>query len=156
MVMVEISICVERQCDRLCGLVLRVPGYRSRDPGTIPGATISSENQWVRNGVHSASWVQLRNYGRKRSGSGLEIWEFRRRDLWRWPRDNLSPQNLALTLALSLCYEINSKRENFCIQSLYDIYSIHLWLRLIPLFNLAQMTLIFLARKKHNWRKCNK
>jgi hypothetical protein len=25
--------------DRLCGLVLRVPGYRSRGPGSIPGAT---------------------------------------------------------------------------------------------------------------------
>jgi hypothetical protein len=26
-------------CDRLCGLVVRVPGYRSRVPGSIPGAT---------------------------------------------------------------------------------------------------------------------
>jgi hypothetical protein len=25
--------------DRLCGLVVRVPGYRSRSPGSIPGAT---------------------------------------------------------------------------------------------------------------------
>jgi hypothetical protein len=25
--------------DRLCGLVVRVPGYRSRGPGSIPGAT---------------------------------------------------------------------------------------------------------------------
>jgi hypothetical protein len=25
--------------DRLCGLVVRVPGYRSRGPGPIPGAT---------------------------------------------------------------------------------------------------------------------
>jgi hypothetical protein len=25
--------------DRLCGLVVRVPGYRSRDPGSIPDAT---------------------------------------------------------------------------------------------------------------------
>jgi hypothetical protein len=29
--------------DRLCGLVVRVPGYRSRDPGSIPGATRCSE-----------------------------------------------------------------------------------------------------------------
>jgi hypothetical protein len=29
--------------DRLCGLVLRVPGYRSRGPGSIPGATRFSE-----------------------------------------------------------------------------------------------------------------
>jgi hypothetical protein len=25
--------------DRLCGLVVRVPGYRSRDPGSIPITT---------------------------------------------------------------------------------------------------------------------
>jgi hypothetical protein len=29
--------------DSLCGLVVRVPGYRSRGPGSIPGATKLSE-----------------------------------------------------------------------------------------------------------------
>jgi hypothetical protein len=29
--------------DRLCGLAVRVPGYRSRGPGTIPYATGFSE-----------------------------------------------------------------------------------------------------------------
>jgi hypothetical protein len=29
--------------DRLCGLGVRVPGYRSRGPGSIPGATRFSE-----------------------------------------------------------------------------------------------------------------
>jgi hypothetical protein len=29
--------------DRLCGLVVRLPGYRSRGPGSIPGATKFSE-----------------------------------------------------------------------------------------------------------------
>jgi hypothetical protein len=29
--------------DRPCGLVVRVPGYRSRGPGSIPGATKFSE-----------------------------------------------------------------------------------------------------------------
>jgi hypothetical protein len=29
--------------DRLCELVARVPGYRSRGPGSIPGATRFSE-----------------------------------------------------------------------------------------------------------------
>jgi hypothetical protein len=48
--------------DRLCGLVGRVPGYRYRGPGSIPGATRFSEKQWVWNAVHSASWVQLRSY----------------------------------------------------------------------------------------------
>jgi hypothetical protein len=40
---------------RLCDLVVRVPGYRSRGPGSIPGATRFSEKQWVWNGVHLAS-----------------------------------------------------------------------------------------------------
>jgi hypothetical protein len=31
--------CVLDSSDRLCGLVVRVPGYRFRDPGSIPGAT---------------------------------------------------------------------------------------------------------------------
>jgi hypothetical protein len=30
-------------CDRLCGLVVRVPGYRSRGPGSIPDTTSFSE-----------------------------------------------------------------------------------------------------------------
>jgi hypothetical protein len=29
--------------DRLCGLVIRVPGYRFRGPGSIPSATRFSE-----------------------------------------------------------------------------------------------------------------
>jgi hypothetical protein len=41
--------------DLLCGLVVGVPGYRSRGPGSIPSATRSSEKKWVWNGVHSAS-----------------------------------------------------------------------------------------------------
>jgi hypothetical protein len=37
---------------RLCDLVVRVPGYRSRGLGSIPGATRFSEKQWVWNRVH--------------------------------------------------------------------------------------------------------
>jgi hypothetical protein len=51
-----------REHDRLCGLMVKVPGYRSRCPGSIPGATRFSEKQWVWNGVHLDSWVQLRSY----------------------------------------------------------------------------------------------
>jgi hypothetical protein len=46
--------------DRLCGLVVRVLGYRSGGPGSIPGTT-KKKKQWVWNGVHPA-WVQLRSY----------------------------------------------------------------------------------------------
>jgi hypothetical protein len=42
--------------------MVKVPGYRSRGPGSIPGTTRFSEKQWVWNWVHSASWVQLRSY----------------------------------------------------------------------------------------------
>jgi hypothetical protein len=51
-----------KKVDRPCVLVVRVPGYRSRGPGSIPGATRFSEKKWVWNGVHSASRVQLRSY----------------------------------------------------------------------------------------------
>jgi hypothetical protein len=33
----------QEQTDRLCGLVARVPGYRSKGPGSTPGATRFSE-----------------------------------------------------------------------------------------------------------------
>jgi hypothetical protein len=56
--------------DRLCGLVVR-------GPGSIPGATRSSDKYYVWNGVHLASWVQLRSYlEEKGSGSSLEIREY--------------------------------------------------------------------------------
>jgi hypothetical protein len=41
--------------DSLFGLVVRVPGYRSRRPGLIPSATRFSEKKWVWNWVHSDS-----------------------------------------------------------------------------------------------------
>jgi hypothetical protein len=47
--------------DRLCGLVVTVPVYRFWGPGSIHGAIRFSE-YWVWNGVHSASWAQLRSY----------------------------------------------------------------------------------------------
>jgi hypothetical protein len=37
--MVRILAYYSREIDRLCGLVNRVPGYRSRGPSSIPGAT---------------------------------------------------------------------------------------------------------------------
>jgi hypothetical protein len=38
--------------------VVRVPGYTTKGPGSIPGTTRLSEKQWVWNRVHSASLVQ--------------------------------------------------------------------------------------------------
>jgi hypothetical protein len=48
--------------DRLCGLVVRVPGYRSRGPCSIPGATRFYEKCWVWNWAILASRVQLSSY----------------------------------------------------------------------------------------------
>jgi hypothetical protein len=59
--------------DHLCVLVVRVPGYRVRDPGLIPGATRFFEKYRVCNGVKSASLSTTEELlGRKSSGSGLE------------------------------------------------------------------------------------
>jgi hypothetical protein len=71
---------------------------RSRAPGSISGATRFSEKQWVWNGVHSASWVQLRSCLEKKvAAPGLDIWEYGRREPSRWPRGTLYPQNFAVT-----------------------------------------------------------
>jgi hypothetical protein len=52
--------------DRLCGLVVRVPGYRTICLGSIPSPTRCSDQKWVWIGVHSASWVQSRSYFKER------------------------------------------------------------------------------------------
>jgi hypothetical protein len=52
----------------VCGLVVRVPGYRSRGAGSIPCATRFTGKLWIWNGVHSASWVQLRGYLKEKVG----------------------------------------------------------------------------------------
>jgi hypothetical protein len=61
----------------LC-LVVRIPGYRSRVPGSIHGVT-----------------EELLE--RKSSGSCLENRDYGRRDPSRWPRGTLYPQKLTLT-----------------------------------------------------------
>jgi hypothetical protein len=59
--------------DRLCGLVVRVPGYRSNGPGSIPGATrrgalsLVSKTEEQLGGKNSGSGLDNRNYGRRGS-----------------------------------------------------------------------------------------
>jgi hypothetical protein len=66
---------------RPCGLVVRVPGYRSRGPGSITDATRLSEKYCVWNGVHSASLSTTEELlARKSTGSGLESIEYGRGD----------------------------------------------------------------------------
>jgi mRNA-degrading endonuclease toxin of MazEF toxin-antitoxin module len=81
----------------ICGLVVRLPAYRFRGPGSIPGWTRFSHKQRVWNGFHSASLSTVEKLlEKKSSGSGLEIREYCRRDPSRWPRGTLYLQKLAL------------------------------------------------------------
>jgi hypothetical protein len=64
-----------------CSLVVRVPGYRSRGLGSIPGATRFSEKWWVWNGVHSASWLQSRSYLKEKvAAPSLKIRDYSHRE----------------------------------------------------------------------------
>jgi hypothetical protein len=65
--------------DRLCGLVVRVLGYRSRGPGSIPGSTRKNLVDLERGPLSLVSATE-ELLGRKSSGSGLENREYGRRD----------------------------------------------------------------------------
>jgi hypothetical protein len=93
-------MCINADC--LCGLVVRVPGYRSRGPGSIPGATRFFEKYLgVERGSLSLVITIEELLERKSSGSGLERREYGRRDPSRRPRGTLCPQKMALTLPTS-------------------------------------------------------
>jgi hypothetical protein len=79
--------------------VIRGPGYRFRGPGSIPGATRFSEKQWVWNGVHPASWAQLRSCLKEKLAAPVYKTEIMacRRNSSRLLRGTLYPRKLALT-----------------------------------------------------------
>jgi hypothetical protein len=82
--------------DCLCDLVVRVFGYRSGTPGSIPGTTRKKSS-----GSGTAS-TQPREYNwgvtwEKSSGACPENREYDHRDPSRWPRGTLYPQKLAIT-----------------------------------------------------------
>jgi hypothetical protein len=67
--------------DCLCGLVVIVPGYRSRGPDSIPGATRFPEKQWFLNGGPLSLLSTTEELlGRKNCGFGLESREYVGRD----------------------------------------------------------------------------
>jgi hypothetical protein len=78
--------------------VVRVPGYRSRGPGFVPGAT---KFFWVVVGLERGPLrlvsITEELLGRKSSGSGLETREYDCRDPPRWPRYTRYMQKLTLT-----------------------------------------------------------
>jgi hypothetical protein len=77
--------------------VVRVLGYRSGGPGSIPGTTRKKKSSGSGTGC---TQPREHNWGatwKKSNGSCLEIREYGRRDPSRWPRGTLYPQKLPLT-----------------------------------------------------------
>jgi hypothetical protein len=83
--------------DRLCCLVVRAPGCRSRGPGSIPSATKFWEVVGLERGPLSLVNANEELLEKKISGSGLEIREYCRGDPSRWQCGTLYPWKLALT-----------------------------------------------------------
>jgi hypothetical protein len=82
--------------DRLCGLVVRVSGYTSKGPGFDSQSYQIFWEVW--NGVHSASWGQLRSYLNEKVAAPVQKTEINGRgNSLRWPRNTLYLQKLALT-----------------------------------------------------------
>jgi hypothetical protein len=80
--------------DRLCGLVVRVPGYRSGGPGFDSWA----QKKLVVGPLSLVSTTE-ELLGRNSSGSGLEIREYGRGDSSRGPRSTLYPQKIDTNFA---------------------------------------------------------
>jgi hypothetical protein len=84
--------------DCLCGLVIRIPGCRSKGPRfDTRRYQIFWEVVGLEQGLLSLVTKTQELFGNNSSGSGLENREYGRRDSLRWPHDNLYPQKLALT-----------------------------------------------------------
>jgi hypothetical protein len=82
--------------DRLCGLVVRVLGYRSRGTDSIPGTTIKESSG------SGTGCTQPREYNwgatdRKVAAPVYKTEKYGRRDPSRWSRGTLYPQKLAVT-----------------------------------------------------------
>jgi hypothetical protein len=76
--------------DRLCGLVVRVLGYRSGSPGSIPGNYQKNKKVVdLERGPLSLVSTTEELLNRESSGSCLENREYGRRDSSRWARDTL-------------------------------------------------------------------
>jgi hypothetical protein len=83
---------MQKKVDRLCGLVVRVPGYKSRGPGFHSQCyQIFWEVVGLKRGPLSHVSTIEELLERKSSGFGLESREYVRRELSRWPSGTLYP-----------------------------------------------------------------
>jgi hypothetical protein len=81
--------------------VVRVLGYRSGGPGSIPSTTRKIKVVGLERGPLSLVSTTEELLWRKSSGSGLENREYVRRDPSHWPRGTLYAQQLAITSPIS-------------------------------------------------------
>jgi hypothetical protein len=91
---------------RLCGLVVRVPGYGSRGPVF----RFLSLPDFLRSGSGTGSTIE-EPPGRNSSDSGLESREYGRGDPLRWPRDTLYLLRFAITSPTSGVYSVGIVRS---------------------------------------------
>jgi hypothetical protein len=90
--------------DRLCGLMIGVPGHRSRGSGLdFRHYQIFWEVVGLERGLLSLVSTIEELLGRNTNGSGFENREYGRRDPLCWPRNTLYAQKLALTSPTSGC-----------------------------------------------------
>jgi hypothetical protein len=103
--------------ERLCGLVVRVPGYRSRGPGfDFRRYQIFWEVVSLERGPLSLMRIIEELLDWKSSDSGQENRiNGRGEDLLRWPRDTLYQQKLALTSPTSGGRSVGIKATEFSL-----------------------------------------
>jgi hypothetical protein len=83
--------------DRVCGLVVRVPGYRSRGPEFDPrNYQIFREAVGLERGSFSLLNTTEELLGRESNGCGQENREYSHRDPLCWPRNTLYPQKVGI------------------------------------------------------------
>jgi hypothetical protein len=88
---------INHMTDRLCDLVVRVPGYRSGGPGF--DSRHYKKLLSLERGPLSLVSTTEELLGSNSSGSGLESREDGRRDSSRWPRGTLDPQKVGTNFA---------------------------------------------------------